>query len=141
MQTANRNQQNQLGTPAPLLIFNAERHLFLIAAWKLIEHMDWSTKVGLPYTEHFSELYSMREDIKSMRDMNEHAIGYFLGKGRRQDEFVTVSEFSGADASSTIGTKIGNRLDWNVVVAAVEKLLKNLPATFPWDVLNGDESS
>jgi hypothetical protein len=59
-----------------------------------------------------------------MRDMNEHAIEYFKGKGQRPQDWIYADpgKFQ-ADASSTIGTKIGGRLDWVELGAAAERPL------------------
>lgn len=127
---ASSHQDSDLPWPQPKYQFEAERHLFLISSWRLIEHMDWCVKLGLPFVDKFDELNAMREDIKTMRDMNEHSIKYFLGKGFRQDEFMHVSDDAIADASSTVGTKIGNRLDWSKVANAASRLLQNVPETY-----------
>ena len=108
----------------------SDRHLFLVSAWKLIEHMDWADKLGCLENNNFSEIQEMRKDIKEMRDMNEHVLEYFLGDGRRQHAWMHKDEDGSTDASSTLGTKIGGRLDWVVLEAAVKRLLSNLPAPY-----------
>jgi len=113
--------------PEPMRVFQYERHLFLISAYKLIEHVDWALRLNFLDKSLFAEIHSLRGEIKSLRDMNEHAVEYFLGKGRRRDEWLHVDEGAIADASSTIDTKIGNRLDWNEVATITRRLLNALP--------------
>lgn len=106
--------------------FRSERHLFLIAAWKLVEHMDWTAKLNCLDTSIFAEIYQMRRDIKDMRDMNEHAIKYFIGKGREQENWVHEDDSSVGDASATVGSLIGGRLDWLALSNAAKALLTKL---------------
>lgn len=107
--------------------FNRERHFFLIAAYKLVEYADWASNVGVVDKAIFSELFSFRNDIKGMRDKNEHVVAYFLGRGHDPSEWVHVTEEAIADASSTVGSKIGGRLDWNEVANVVRRLTDIIP--------------
>jgi hypothetical protein len=110
--------------------FVCERHLFLIAANKLVEHIDWASSLGFLDTDVFLEMNVFSAEIKSLRDMNEHVVEYFMGGGRRRQHWVHVDEAAVADASSTVGSKIGGRLDWNEVAKAAETLIAALPAHY-----------
>jgi hypothetical protein len=67
-----------------------------------------------------------------MRDMNEHVIEYFEGKGKRPHDWVYQSEKGTANANSTINTKIGGRLDWVELGAAAQSLLAKLRPMGPF---------
>lgn len=110
--------------------FQAERHLFLVAANKLMQYIDWAKKLNFLDKELFSEIEKHREDIKDMRDLNEHAIEYFIDQGRFKEKWLKVDEASIADASSTVDDRIGNRLSWNAVSAASAELLEKLPSHY-----------
>ena len=107
--------------------FYRGRHFFLIAAYKLIEYADWASDSGVVDKDNFSEIFSFRNDIKQMRDLNEHVVEYFLGRGRKPSDWLHVDEQSITDASSTINSKIGGRLDWNDVANAARRLIGLLP--------------
>jgi hypothetical protein len=107
--------------------FQRERHLFLTAAHKMLEHINWISKLSFIDSSVFAELKALENDIKELRDMNEHVIEYFLGRGKRPENWVYESDGGIADASSTIDSKIGGRLDWNQVASAAERLIRVLP--------------
>lgn len=107
--------------------FRAERLLFLIAAHKLIEHIEWAKKLSFLDNSIFSEVDALSSEIKTMRDLNEHAVEYFIGRGRFPEKWEHITEEAFADASSTINDRIGNRLSWNEVAAAAKALLSKLP--------------
>jgi hypothetical protein len=111
-------------------VFQFERHLFLIASCKLTEYADWACKLEFLDNSVFSDLFSLKTDIKALRDMNEHVVDYFLGRGRKPDEWLTVTEESIADASSTVESRVGNRLDWNRVATVVRDLIGRLPSAY-----------
>jgi hypothetical protein len=62
--------------------FACARHLFLIAAYKLIEYIDWAKNLEFLNEGLFVEIENFRKDIKDMRDLNEHAVEYFIGPGK-----------------------------------------------------------
>lgn len=116
--------------PAPMRHFIVERHLFLIAVNKLFEHIDWVRKLAFMDDNQFSLLEPFRKEVKSLRDMNEHNIEYFKGGGRTRDKWVHTSDLGTADASATVGSKIGGRLDWNSLVEPVTVLLRSIPPMY-----------
>ena len=62
--------------------------------------------------------------------MREHIVDYFKGDGIRPDDWIV----EGVDASSIMGTRIGNRLDWIEFGAAAGRVLPQLlaePIPFP----------
>ncbi|WP_423414526.1 hypothetical protein RLW55_14190 [Hyphomicrobium sp. B1] len=103
--------------------FESERHIFLIVAHRLMSYINWATDLNFIDTQIFNEVKRFELDIKTMRDLNEHVIEYFRGGGRRPQLWSTEN----ADASSTMGTRIGDRLDWLEVKDAVETLIKKSP--------------
>lgn len=112
-----------------------EHHYFVIAAYKLIEHRHWVTTLGLCQNIEFSEIDAFpRRDIKDLRNMREHVVGYFQGNGHDKARwFVETPEYK-ADASSCVGTFIGGRLDYLQFAGAAERLLnvlQQLPIPYP----------
>jgi hypothetical protein len=114
------------------LSFRTERHLFCNAAYKLLEHRRWVQDLGFLDDALFEELHKFADDIAVMRDMNEHVIEYFRGKGKRPHDWVHQDEGGAADASSTVGTKIGGRLDWVELGAAAQHLLAKIGPMGPF---------
>jgi hypothetical protein len=116
-----------------LQLFQTERQLFCNAAHKLLEHRLWVKELGFLDEALFDELDKFADDIKVMRDMNEHAIEYFKGKGKRPQDWIYVDpRTAGADASSTVGTKIGGRLDWVELGSAAQGLLAKISPMGPF---------
>jgi hypothetical protein len=113
-------------------LFQAERQMFCNAAYKLLEHRKWVKRLGLLDDTLFSELDKFATDIDVMRDMNEHAVEYLQGKGKRPHDWIHISEGGISDASSTIDTKIGGRLDWAQLGAAAERLLATISPLGPF---------
>lgn len=119
--------------------FQRNRHFILNAAWMLVQHRQWLSQIeGTPETPHlpsdtFSRLDAIASEIKLLRDKNEHVIEYSQGLGRIRSDWTHQSDDTGiTDASSTFGSKIGGRLDWNELRAIAELLvpavLSHLPA-------------
>jgi hypothetical protein len=107
--------------------FQAERHLFCNAAFKLLEYSRWVRKLGLLDDSGFVELDRFAEDIKVMRDMNVHEIEYFQEKGLRPEDWEFQSAATGrVDASGTFETKIGGRLDWVALEATARNLFDQI---------------
>lgn len=103
--------------------FESERHSFLIAAHRLISFINWALELNFLDAQVFAEIKRFEPDIKTMRDLNEHVIEYFKGSGKRPQLWSTPT----ADASSTVGTKIGDCLDWTEVTASAARLIEGLP--------------
>ena len=106
-----------------------DQHYFSIAAHQVLEHLDWVKRSGLCRNIDFSILKEFSSgDIKDLRDMREHVIEYFKGKGKNKSRWViNHPEFRG-DASGVVGNLIGGRLDWVRFAAAAAKLLPELLA-------------
>ncbi|MGM4885291.1 hypothetical protein AB8A20_07935 [Tardiphaga sp. 604_B6_N1_1] len=119
--------------------FIAERHLFLIAANKLLEHCSWARKLDFICADAFAVFDPIADNIKLMRNHNEHEIEYFTERGRHPKTWVTVTDQGSADASSTVGDRIGNLLSWNDVAAAAKSILAAIPEHY-WPPLPKGES-
>ena len=91
--------------------FQTERHLFCNTAYKLLEHRRWVQDLGFLDHALFEELDKFARHIDVMRDMNEHVIEYFRGTGKRPHDWIHQDDGGTAEASSTIGTRIGSRLE------------------------------
>ncbi len=111
----------------------AERHLFLISAHKVTEYIKWCNKLDFIDAGLFDEFLAFENNIRTMRDANEHVIKHFTGRGQRHNSSWVYSDENGTvDASSTIDRKIGGRLDWNEVAAAASRLIPALlPGYYP----------
>jgi hypothetical protein len=106
-----------------------EQHYFVIATHKLLEHRDWTADLGLFASVDFTEIDSFsRRDLKDLRDMREHVVNYFKGDGIVKSRWTVETPEFGADASSTVGTMIGGRLDYERFSAAAGRLLPQLLA-------------
>ena len=115
--------------------FHSECHFFAIAAYKLLEYRDWVRTFGLCSSVDFREVDEFSEqDIKDLRDMREHVIGYFKGEGHFYDQWTVETPEYRADASARSGPMIGGRLDWVAFGAAAARLLPQLlgePIPYP----------
>jgi hypothetical protein len=109
--------------------FHSQCHFFVIAAYKLIEYREWASTFGLCPTVDFSEIDAFSEqDIRDLRNMREHVVEYFQGRGLASQRWFAETPHFKADASSVVGTMIGGRLDWIKFAAAAERLLPKLLA-------------
>src|SRR6266550_665752 len=116
------------GPGVAALDFNCEKHLFLISAWKVVEHVDWVKKLNFVDADLLTDFGPMREPLKIMRDKNEHVIEYFKNEGRYPDDWWYEVPGGGlCDASATAGSLIGGRADWVVIRADIERMLAALP--------------
>lgn len=113
--------------PVAKATFECERLYFLIAANKVVEYIKWARELAFLPEDAFAEIDKLAGDIKTVRGLNEHVIEYFKGPGMYPQEWTRADEIAIADASSTVGSKIGNRLDWNEVARAVQHMLDRLP--------------
>ena len=75
----------------------------------------------------FSEIDKFdAQDTRDLRNMREHVVAYFQGRGNYQDRwFVETPEFK-ADASTLVGNIIGGRLDYKAFAEAASRLLPEL---------------
>ena len=74
------------------------------------------------------------QDLKDLRDMREHVVEYFSGRGRFRDRWKAEGPQGVADASSMINNMIGGRLDYvefsNIVRGYLPTLLAE-PIPYP----------
>jgi hypothetical protein len=123
--------------PLPEAIYasHSEEHYFVIAAYKVIEYRQWVRSLGLCNGADFSEIDSFsRQDLKDLRNMREHIVEYFQGKGNEKTRWYIETPEYRADASCTVGTMIGGRLDYVRFTGAAERLLSKLlkqPIPYP----------
>lgn len=106
--------------------FQRERQFFLTASRQLLAHVHWAERLSFLDNKNFSEFKSFGNDIKSLRDLNEHVIEYFEGAGQRRENWMSENDLGRADASSTVDQRIGGRLDWNELAAVTHRLLAKL---------------
>lgn len=105
------------------LSVHAECHFFVVAAWKVIDYRDWTLEIGLFSTDLFSGIDRFdRKMIKDIRDMREHDVDYFRGKGHAKDRWLYSTRAYSCDASSLTGTMIGGRLDYLAFGIAARRL-------------------
>ncbi len=109
--------------------FQRARVDFLSAAHRMMEHIEWAKRLDYLDEAAFADVGHFREEVKAMRDMNEHALDYVFGKGRRSD-FMHEQDGGTCSATGTVDTMLGGRLDWTVLAAAVEEMRARLPAMY-----------
>lgn len=70
-----------------MLNFYSQSHLFVIVAYKLIEYRKWASTFGLCATVDFSEIDAFsEEDVRDLRNMREHVVEYFQGRGHASSD-------------------------------------------------------
>jgi hypothetical protein len=106
--------------------FFCQRHYFIVAANKLIEYRRWVGRLGIVKNSTFAELDSYEGVITELRDMIEHIIDYFQGKGKKQHHSLRSDKFGTTDASATSGWWLGGRLNWIEFSAVAARLLEKL---------------
>jgi hypothetical protein len=115
------------GVRALIHTFQAERHLFCVAAAKLFEHRKWITELDMLEPEIFAELDRFEADVRAMRNLNEHATEYFRGRGKFPADWdLQMSSFN-SDPTGTQDSLIGGRLDWVALRATVINLMDSFP--------------
>ncbi len=112
-------------------VFKVERHLFCIAAGQFFDHRRWLRRLGGFDESFFAEIDLFEPDVKAMRDLNEHAIEYFEGKGQRPKDWMFNGDDFNSDPTGTINTLVGGRLDWVKLNQATGRLLESLPTMLP----------
>ncbi|MGX4771847.1 hypothetical protein ACWAUC_18890 [Bradyrhizobium guangdongense] len=115
--------------------FQAERHLFCVAAAKMLEHRRWIGDLDRVDSSVFAELDQFEADVQEMRNLNEHAIEYFRGKGRFPAKWDEQMKAYNSDPTGTQDSLIGGRLDWCALRAAVMNLMESFPN---WNIREGD---
>jgi hypothetical protein len=110
--------------------FQRERYFFLTAANQLCAHINWANRLNFLEPDIFTELGAFQADIKALRDLNEHVIEYFEGGGQKPQEWWRETDRGKADASATVGQRIGDRLDWNELADAARRLVLKLPPMY-----------
>jgi hypothetical protein len=112
-------------------VFKVERHLFCNAAGNFLDHRRWLKRLGGFDESVFAEMDLFERDVKAMRNLNEHAIEYFEGKGQRPEDWMFRSEDFDSDPTGTVNSLIGGRLDWIKLREATARLLESLPTMLP----------
>ena len=69
--------------------FNTERHLFIDAAWQLIQYRKWVGRLGIVSNDAFQELDAFEQAVNTLRD---HAIEYLKGGGDPPDRWICQAE-------------------------------------------------
>jgi hypothetical protein len=105
--------------------FERDRHFFVIAAGQLVDHLDWALPLKAISEDAALFIDRFRNDIRDMRNMNEHRIDYFAGKGRSQRRFVHLGDDFTSDATGTFQTLIGGRLDWTELGRATMQFIQD----------------
>jgi hypothetical protein len=118
-------------TPETLRLTTAalrtETDLFIAAAWKVLEFRKWVSALGLCPSIDFSEIDIFdTQDTRDLRNMREHVVAYFQGRGNYQDRWLVETPEFKADASTLVGNIIGGRLDYKAFAEAARRLLPQL---------------
>jgi hypothetical protein len=103
--------------------FNTERHLFIDAAWQLIEYRKLAGRLGIVNNDPFRELDTFEKNVKTLKD---HAIEYLKGGGDHPDRWIHQAEDSTSDPDATVDTKLGERLDYIAFAEMAERLCRAL---------------
>jgi hypothetical protein len=111
-------------------VFKVERHLFCNTAGNFFDHRRWLKRLGGFDESVFAEMDLFERDVRAMRNLNEHAIEYFEGKGQRPEDWMFRTDDFNSDPTGTVNTLIGGRLDWIKLREATARLLESLPAMF-----------
>jgi len=78
---------------------------FVTAAYKLLECRDRAVEYGLCSEVDFSDIDRFsKADIRDLRDMREHTVEYFQGKGHSPTRWMIVTPEYKADASTLAGS-------------------------------------
>lgn len=107
--------------------FERERYAFLMHTNRLIEYIEWATSLDFLDPKIFSDLLRFRDDVRYLRNKNEHVVEYFGGRKPVPNKWWHETAQSKTDASSTSGSKIGGRLDWEEVTETTIEMLAKLP--------------
>ena len=110
-----------------LAALRSETDFFISAVWKVLEFRKWVSALGLCAAVDFSEIDKFdTQATRDLRNMREHVVEYFQGRGNNQSRwFIETPEFS-ADASTLVGNIIGGRLDYKAFAEAARRRLPQL---------------
>lgn len=111
--------------------FKVERHLFCVAASQFFDHRRWLGRLGGFDEGVLTAIDLFEPDVRAMRNLNEHAIEYFEGRGQRPKDWMFNSDDFNSDPTGTINTLIGGRVDWVKLNEAAQRLLESLPTMLP----------
>jgi hypothetical protein len=104
-----------------------EADFFVAAAWKLLQFRKWVKELGLCANIDFGEIDKFdTADTRDLRNMREHVVDYFQGRGNNQDRWLIETPEYRADASSRAGNMIGARLDYAAFSQAAARLLPHV---------------
>lgn len=105
-------------------------HYFAVSAAHVLHYADWTRKLGILKDVKFDELKTFDwRAIIDLRNMREHQIDYFDGRGKdRERWFIETPEYA-SDASSLTDSVIGGRLDYEVFADSCQTLLVKVKAS------------
>jgi hypothetical protein len=94
----------------------------------VLEFRKWVLALGLCPSVDFSEINKFdTQDTRDLRNMREHVVDYFQGRGNNQDRWWVETPEYKADASTFVdGKMIGGRLDYTAFAEAARRLLPQL---------------
>ncbi len=112
------------------LVFNdlriIEEHFFVMSVSKAIDWLKEVKKFRLELSSEIDGFLQDFPDAKDLRNMREHDVDYFHGKGNAQNRFIKTLADMTVDASASIssaeGYLIGGRLNVQKAVRAAQKL-------------------
>ena len=103
---------------------NTERHLFIEAAWQLIEYRKRVGKLGILSDDPFRDLDAFEKDVKALKD---HAIEYLKVGRDHPDRWIHAAETSDVRA----GAGLVEHLDYVAFSDMVERLCRTLKTIDP----------
>jgi hypothetical protein len=103
-----------------------EEHFFVIAVSKAIDWLKEVKNFRLELSSEIDLFLQSLPEVKDLRNMQEHDVDYFKGKGNAQKRFVKTLADMTVDASASIsnddGYLIGGRLNVQQAMRAAQKL-------------------
>jgi len=103
-----------------------EEHFFVISVSKAMDWLKEVKKFRLELSSEIDIFFHSLPEVKDLRNMREHDVDYFEGKGNAQIRFVKTLADMTVDASASIsktdGYLIGGRLNVQEAMRAAQKL-------------------
>ena len=103
-----------------------EEHFFVTSISKTIDWLKEVKKFRLELSSEIDMFFHSLPEAKDLRNMREHDVDYFKGKGNAQNRFVktltNMTVDASASISSTDGYFIGGRLNVQRAMNAAQKL-------------------